>query len=122
MKASAQLKREIAKSKRSSGERKFERHWSLLGEIALAPECSFCPGRRWRLDFAHQASKVAIEIEGGTWSGGRHTRGSGFEADCEKYNQAALLGWVVFRLTPGMINIKRLGEIARFIQVRKLSH
>jgi very-short-patch-repair endonuclease len=120
MKASIQLKH--ASRLRSPGERKFERYWSLLGYVALATECSFCPGRRWRFDFAHQASKVAIEIEGGTWSGGRHTRGAGFESDCDKYNVAALLGWTVFRLTPGMINIKRLEGIARFIQVRKLSH
>lgn len=42
---------------------------------------------------------IAIELEGGIWSGGRHTRGKGFEGDCDKYNEAALAGWTVFRLT-----------------------
>lgn len=48
-------------------------------------------------------SKVAVELEGGIWVMGRHTRGAGFEKDCEKMNWAALHGWRVFRFTPGMI-------------------
>ena len=53
--------------------------------------------RRWRFDFAWQDKKIAVEIEGGTFSGGRHTRGIGFRNDCEKYNTATLDGWRVFR-------------------------
>ena len=60
-------------------------------------------GRKWRFDFAWPDKMVALEVEGGTWTDGRHTRGSGFEKDCEKYNAAALLGWRVFRVTSGMI-------------------
>ena len=66
-------------------------------------EFTFHPRRRWRFDFAWPQHKLAVEVEGATWSGGRHTRGSGFQKDCEKYNQAALLGWTVLRYTGGMI-------------------
>jgi very-short-patch-repair endonuclease len=59
--------------------------------------------RKWRLDFAWPEQRLAAEIEGGTWAGGRHTRGSGFERDCQKYNTAALQGWRVFRFTSGMV-------------------
>ena len=55
--------------------------------------------RKWRFDFAWPEYKVACEVEGGTWSGGRHVRGRGFEKDCTKYNEAALLGWLVIRVT-----------------------
>jgi very-short-patch-repair endonuclease len=49
--------------------------------------------------------RLAIEVEGGTWAkgGGRHNRGTGFEKDAEKYNTAALAGWIVLRFTGNMI-------------------
>jgi hypothetical protein len=42
-------------------------------------------------------------VEGGAWSGGRHTRGAGFEKDLEKYAEALILGWRVLRVTPKQI-------------------
>jgi hypothetical protein len=68
-----------------------------------APEYRFDPGRRWRFDLAWPVVRLACECEGATWTGGRHTTGSGFERDCEKYNQAAIMGWRVLRFTGGMI-------------------
>jgi hypothetical protein len=65
---------------------------------ALEPEHRFHPTRKWRFDYAHKPSKVALEIEGAMWSGGRHTRPTGFAGDIEKYNAATALGWRVFRL------------------------
>lgn len=53
--------------------------------------------RKWRFDFAWPARMIAVEVEGGIWTGGRHTRGKGFLDDSEKYNQAALNGWMVLR-------------------------
>ena len=53
--------------------------------------------RKWRFDFAYPDSKIGIECEGGLWSGGRHNRALGMMADMEKYNAAALEGWMVLR-------------------------
>lgn len=69
-----------------------------------AREYRFHPERRWRFDFAWPQRKVALEIEGGTRSGGRHVRGDGFAADCEKYNTATILGWRVLRVTGEMVH------------------
>jgi len=55
-------------------------------------------GRRWRFDFAWPERKVAAEVEGAIFVGGRHNRALGMMADMEKYNAAALLGWVVLRV------------------------
>ena len=44
--------------------------------------------KRYRLDFAHPASRIGIEIQGGVFMRGRHVTGSGYERDCRKYNIA----------------------------------
>lgn len=66
-------------------------------------EYKFHPRRKWRFDFAWPKMLVAVEVEGGKWVKGRHQRPQGFEADCEKYNEAARMGWRVFRFTGDMI-------------------
>ena len=74
-------------------------------------EYRFCD-RRWKFDFAYPDIKLAVEVEGAIWTGGRHTRGVGFMNDCEKYNKAQLLGWIVLRYTSEDIkNLKAINEI-----------
>lgn len=65
-------------------------------------EHRFCE-RRWRFDYAWPDQKLALEVEGGIWTGGRHTRGKGFLADMTKYNRATALGWRVIRCTPSTL-------------------
>lgn len=78
---------------------------------ALAPECPlplaeyrFAIPRRWRFDFCWCDAKLAIELEGGTRSNGRHNRAAGYAADCEKYNAAMMAGWRVLRFTGDMLH------------------
>lgn len=71
--------------------------------IPFIREYKFDKSRRWRFDFAFPEHFVAVEVEGGVWIGGRHTRASGFVKDLEKYNQAASMGWLVLRFSPDMI-------------------
>lgn len=59
--------------------------------------------RKWRFDFSWPEHKVAIEIEGGLHNRGRHVRPDGFTDDCEKYNEATLLGWKVLRVPTGWV-------------------
>jgi hypothetical protein len=60
-------------------------------------------GRRWAFDLAWPEHLLAVEIEGGRWIDGRHTRPKGFAADCLKYNCATLLGWRLLRVVPDWI-------------------
>ncbi len=75
--------------------------WQIKAERLPVPvvEHQFHPHRKWRFDFAWPDKMIALECEGGVWANGRHTRGSGFTEDCTKYNEAAKLGWLVFRVT-----------------------
>jgi very-short-patch-repair endonuclease len=79
-------------------------------------EWRFHPRRRWRFDFAWPERMVAVECEGGIWSQGRHVRGRGFEADCEKYSTAAAMGWKVLRVTAGMLDRDALGFLDLLIR------
>lgn len=89
----------------------FKLTWEALGGPALEEEHRFHPTRRWRFDYAHLPSKTAIEIEGGAWTRGRHTRPQGFINDCTKYNAAAHLGWVVFRLPADLVDDENIRPI-----------
>jgi len=73
----------------------------LTSEIAKpVREFMFHPKRKWRSDFSYPDIKLAIEIEGGARTGGRHTRGQGFIDDMEKYNAMTELGWRLLRFIP----------------------
>ena len=60
-------------------------------------EFRFHSKRRFLFDFAWPELKIAVEVDGGTWNRGRHTRGTGFHNDCVKFNLASCSGWVVLR-------------------------
>lgn len=66
-------------------------------------ELRFAPPRRWRFDMALPTYLIAIEVEGGLFSGGRHTRGAGALADMEKYNAATVRGWRLLRFAPSQL-------------------
>jgi very-short-patch-repair endonuclease len=63
-------------------------------------EFEFSAKRKWRFDFAWPEQKVALEIQGGVHSSGRHTSGTGYHKDMEKLNRAQLAGWIVLLVTP----------------------
>lgn len=66
------------------------------------PEYKFHPERNWRIDFYFEANgrRVALEVEGGIYTGGRHTRINGFKGDIEKYNELSMAGIFLLRCTP----------------------
>ncbi len=68
--------------------------------------------RDWRFDFSWPELRLAVEVEGGGWSGGRHTRGAGFSADLEKYHQAMAHGWTVYRCDGRLV---KTGEAVQLV-------
>ena len=59
--------------------------------------------RKYTADFAWPDQMVIAECEGGTWSVGGHSTGTGIERDCLKANLAQMDGWTYLRFTSGMI-------------------
>lgn len=88
--------------------------------IPFEREYRFDPDRKFRADFMVRSAwkvrnsrgvmveidgpSLLIEVEGGAWVNGRHSRGAGMEADCEKSALAAIRGYRVMRLTPAQVN------------------
>lgn len=66
-------------------------------------EYRFAPPRRSRFDLAWPDHRVAVEVQGGIWTQGRHSRGKGMLADMEKFNNATLTGWRVLLVTPDQL-------------------
>lgn len=63
-------------------------------------EYVFAPPRRWRFDLAWPDQRVAIEVQGGLFTRGRHTRGAALLKEHAKLNAAASGGWRVLYCTP----------------------
>ncbi len=63
-------------------------------------EYRFAPPRLWRFDYAWVESKLALEVQGGIWTGGRHVRGAALLKEFEKLNAAACGGWRLLYCTP----------------------
>ncbi len=72
-------------------------------------EYRFHPTRKWRIDFFWPDAAwapyagLAVELEGGAFVGGRHTRGKGYEDDIVKYNEIGLTRILLIRCTPGQV-------------------
>lgn len=84
-----------------AGKDALEKHAEIVKGIWGKP-------RKWRFDYALPAIMVAVEVEGGHWTGGRHNTGAGFLKDMDKYNTATALGWRLFRTTPKKADQARL--------------
>ena len=77
----------------------------ILRGLGLDPvhEHRFHETRMWRFDLAVPEIKLAVEYHGHSgFTGGKvsgHSTIKGLTNDCEKINQARLLGWTVFAFT-----------------------
>lgn len=99
---------------------RFERMLASAGLPPPAKEHRFDPIRRWRFDYAWPAEKVALEVDGGVWTGGRHTRGAGFIKDMEKLNEAVVAGWRVVRVVPSKLCASAtLGMLEQLLQPKE---
>lgn len=103
-------------------EASFDWHWKqLAGAPKLARQSMLVPDRQFRFDFSHADAMVAVELDGGLFMNGGHSRGVAVESQYEKCNAAAALGWCVLkfgtkRLTSEMHLV--VEEVLAVIQTR----
>jgi very-short-patch-repair endonuclease len=87
--------------KLSIGEETLALHLRANG-IDFVREYEFAKPRKYRADFFIQPS-LLIEVEGGIWNDGAHTRGKHFESDADKYNLATIKGYSLLRYSTAMV-------------------
>lgn len=86
-----------------------ELEWLLLNRLEWAglptgqAQYPVVTGRQFRFDRAWPEQRVAVEVQGGVWANGAHSRGSGVQRDCVKLSMAAAVGWRVLPVTREMI-------------------
>lgn len=114
----------VLEMEQAEGESELEKR--LLAQLRQAgvvdpqPQFHFDSRRGWRFDYAWPALRLAVEVEGGVFTEGRHNRPIGFIRDTHKYNAAAIQGWCLLRYTLVEIRSgKAAEEIALVIQARK---
>ena len=83
-------------------EAKLARELKAL-KINFEQEFYFHPKRKWRADFHLVDKRILVEVEGGIWTSGRHTRGKGYLGDMEKYNAATMMGFQVIRFSTDQV-------------------
>jgi hypothetical protein len=91
--------------------------------FGFAREVVFAPPKKYRADFSVRGNQwkvvdapdgeravvydvtgdLLVEVEGGTWVSGRHSRGAGFESDCEKQALAVIAGYRYLRVTSAQV-------------------
>lgn len=72
---------------------------------------------RFRFDFAHIRLKIAVEMEGGIYTGKGHASIGTYLKDMRKYNLAQLKGWIILRYAYGQED-KISDDIKRAIEKR----
>lgn len=74
--------------------------WFWEHKLAPFTEFRFDEKRKWRFDFAWPEWRLALEVQGGLFTNGRHSRGAALLKEHEKLNAAACAGWRVLYVIP----------------------
>lgn len=105
---SVESARQVLEARRAMNQKleaKFRQHliWAGMGSV-FETQVRFHPTRKWLFDFYAAPYKLAVEIHGGTFAQGYHTRGVGFDQDREKIHAAIELGITVLEFTSTSID------------------
>jgi very-short-patch-repair endonuclease len=107
-----EVKRMAKQTRKSQLEERFLAAWRFQFPQLPAPtmQHKFHPRRLWRFDFSWPDSKLAVEIDGGSFVRGGHSRGAGQAKDFEKHNAAVQMGWRLLRF-----NTKQMDDVSEVV-------
>jgi very-short-patch-repair endonuclease len=108
----------IAIPRANKGEDLFRFSAKACGLPPFEEQFAFAPGRKFRADFAWPSFKLLFEAHGAVFTQGRHTRGAGFTADCERRSIAAILGYSMIEATTDQI---KSGEAIGWVEIALLN-
>ena len=112
------IKQQLKEYKATELERKIPDQIKMYGLPEPETQAMLIPGRKWRWDMAWPSKRLAVEIQGGIWTHGKHGRGSGIIQDMDKLNAATLAGWRVLQFA---VNHVDSGEAVATIEKAILS-
>lgn len=114
-----EVRGELAYRQRRSAEDQLEQSLSLYN-IEYIREHPTPWNRRSKFDFFLPQMNLAIEIQGGTWISGKHTRGKGYQDDCKKMRRADQHGLRIWWFTTQeVICGDAMHEILQYLDYRK---
>lgn len=77
-------------------------------------EYQFAKPRKWAFDYAWpMGDGLALEIQGGLFTGGRHVRGAALLKEQEKLCEAAIRGWRVLFCVPDDVKTGKVFAILK---------
>lgn len=102
-------------------EEKLDNMLNAISIIEEIPEWErqykFSTERKFLFDFAWPKYKFAVEVQGGTWANGAHSRGTGLNKDFEKNFYAICNGWRVLYVSVNHIeNKEAVGWIVKILK------
>lgn len=112
--AAQKLKRAQAKARREALENCLLHQIRCLKLPEPERNYRFHPTRKFEIDFAWPDLRFGVEVQGGTYSGGKHARGVGYTIDCRKMGEAMVLGWTVYACDTVLV---KTGEAVNIIEV-----
>jgi hypothetical protein len=115
--AKDQLLNHLSKNHESGPEGEFCETWKWYGYPPPIREYRMpgLDGEEFRYDLAWPMQKLAVEIHGGTYTGGRHVRGRGFAVDRKKMNSAQLQGWMVLEVPSEQVAKKQINKTIEMV-------
>lgn len=98
-------KRHTYPTRKSRSEAEEELAFQMLanGLPPFTRQARFDKKRQYKADFLFDAQKLIVEVQGGTWNGGRHVHPKGYEDDCERMILAQLNGFRIIYVTSDMV-------------------